>query len=369
MPNPARSSIGSSVADGDRLSDVDIFNLTQQTQQLGLAAAVHDLADVTARQTALLDLQLIGINVIEAVFLFQVVAEISETSGQNGRLVSHTLENGHQALQPLGDRQVAGDLLHHRNVESPKQGDAARETLGKVDLAPHGALGNGPHFGTHAGTVGQLVDHLGFDQRGIHIETDQASAAAEDVVLLERNIDPLVGQLHEAFLQYGLIAERTAHRKLDAGAGGTVLLLERHTARKSLDRVDVESLFGDRFGDPCDMARRNLTSQKSDNIAVLALTTDPGLVMFLGDGGEADHHAQFRGLEKQLLEDGARFVGGGHEQDAQSQRLVDIRLADIEDERVVPGQNIGQRRGHAGLVFARNIDLDYLYLTFHSKIR
>ena len=60
--------------------------------------------------------------------------------------------------QPLGDRQVAGDLLHHRNGESPKQGDAARETLGKVDLAPHGALGNGPHFGTHAGTVGQLVD-------------------------------------------------------------------------------------------------------------------------------------------------------------------------------------------------------------------
>ena len=70
-----RKVIGS-VADGDRLSDVDIFNLTQQTQQLGLAAAVHDLADVTARQTALLDLQLIGINVIEAVFLAQVVAEI-----------------------------------------------------------------------------------------------------------------------------------------------------------------------------------------------------------------------------------------------------------------------------------------------------
>ena len=108
---------------------------------------------------------------------------------------------------------------------------------------------------------------------------------------------PLLDSSDEAFLQYGLIAERTAHRKLDAGAGGTVLLLERHTARKSLDRVDVESLFGDRFGDPCDMARRNLTSQKSDNIAVLALTTDPGLVMFLGDGGEADHHAQFRGLE------------------------------------------------------------------------
>ena len=44
------------------MSDVDVFNLTQQTQQLGLAAAVHDLADMTARQTALLDLQLIGID-------------------------------------------------------------------------------------------------------------------------------------------------------------------------------------------------------------------------------------------------------------------------------------------------------------------
>lgn len=91
--------------------------------------------------------------------------------------------------------------------------------------------------------------------------------------------------------------------------------------------------------------------------------------MFLGDGVKRIITPSSEALKKQLLEDGARFVGGGHEQDAQSQRLVDIRLADIEDERVVPGQNIGQRRGHAGLVFARNIDLDYLYLTFHSKIR
>ena len=79
------------------------------------------------------DLQLIGIDVIEAVFLFQVVAEIGETSGQDGRLVSHALENGHQALQPLGDRQVAGDLLHHRNVESPKHESIHKQAWPKYD--------------------------------------------------------------------------------------------------------------------------------------------------------------------------------------------------------------------------------------------
>ena len=114
------------VADSHRLGDVDLLELAQQAQQLGLAAPVHHLAHVAPRELALLDLQLVGIYVVESVFLAQVVTEVGEAARQNGRLVTHALEDGHHALQPFGDGQAAGYLLHDRDVEPLEQGHAAR---------------------------------------------------------------------------------------------------------------------------------------------------------------------------------------------------------------------------------------------------
>ena len=57
------------VADCHRLGDVDLLELAQQAQQFGLAAPVDHLADIAPRELALLDLQLVGIYVVESVFL------------------------------------------------------------------------------------------------------------------------------------------------------------------------------------------------------------------------------------------------------------------------------------------------------------
>jgi lipopolysaccharide/colanic/teichoic acid biosynthesis glycosyltransferase len=103
--------------------------------------------------------------------------------------------------------------------------------------------------------------------------------------------------------------------------------VQRNAARHALDRVDVESLFGDRFGDPCDVARRELTPQQRDDVAVLALHTHPCRVALLADGREADVDAQLRRFEEQLLHDGTRFVGGRLDQDSQRKRLMDIVIS------------------------------------------
>lgn len=104
MPRPARLSIGrvvGAVADRHRLGDVDLLELAQQAQQLGLAAPVDHLADIAPRELALLDLQLVGIYVVESVFLAQVVAEIGEPAREDRRFIAHALEDRHHALQPL----------------------------------------------------------------------------------------------------------------------------------------------------------------------------------------------------------------------------------------------------------------------------
>ena len=153
------------VSHGYRLGDIDPFELTEQTQQFGLAAAVDDLARVASREFAVLDLEFVGIDIVETELLAQVVAEIGETARKNRRFVSHPLQDGHHALQPFGDGQVAGDLLHDRHVEPLEQRHALREALAEIDFAAHGALGDGAHTVADARPVGQFVDHFGLDQR------------------------------------------------------------------------------------------------------------------------------------------------------------------------------------------------------------
>ena len=342
------------VADGYRLGDVDLLELAEQAQQLGFAAAVHHLAHVAAREFALLDFQLVGIYVVESVFLAQVVAEVGEAARQNGRLVTHALEDGHHALQPFGDGQAAGDLLHNRDVETLEQGHAARETLAEVDFAAHGAGRDRPHLVADSGAFGQFVDHLGLNQRRIHVEADQAAAAAVDVVFLERNVEPDLRQIHEPLLHRAalLVGERPAHRKFDARFGRTVVLAERDAARQALYGVDIQPVLCHHACHFGDMACRDRTSQEGDDIAVLALPADPVVVVLFRNGSETDHHAQLRCLEQQLLHDVARLVRRGLEQDAQRQRLVDVGLAYVEDEGVVAREYFGERRGHSRLVFA-----------------
>ena len=113
------------------------------------------------------------------------------------------------------------------------------------------------------------------------------------------------------------------------------------------------------------MACRDRTSQEGDDVAVLALPADPVVVVLFRNGSETDHHSQLRCLEQQLLHDVARFVRRSPEQDAQRQRLVDVGLADVEDEGVVACEYFGERRGHARLVFAGYIYLDDFDVVLH----
>jgi len=116
--------------------DVDLLELAQQAQQFGLAAPVDHLADIAPRELALLDLQLVGIYVVESVFLAQVVAEIGEPAREDRRFIAHTLEDRHHALQPFGDGQVTGYFLHDRDVEPLEQGHALGEAFAESRSRP-----------------------------------------------------------------------------------------------------------------------------------------------------------------------------------------------------------------------------------------
>ena len=78
-----------------------------------------------------------------------------------------------------------GYVAHHTHVKTFQKRHTFFETLAEVNLSTHGALCDGFHLVAHAGTHRQLIDHLGLNQGGIHIETNQSTHTAVHVVVLE----------------------------------------------------------------------------------------------------------------------------------------------------------------------------------------
>ena len=69
------------------------------------------------RKLAILDLKLVGVYIVDIIFLFKEITEISETSGKDSDLEAHLFQDTHQAVHTFGDRQILGDLLHHGYVQ------------------------------------------------------------------------------------------------------------------------------------------------------------------------------------------------------------------------------------------------------------
>ena len=96
------------------------------------------------------------------------------------------------------------------------------------------------------------------------------------------------------------------------------------------------------------------TANHREDISVLALSAGPGLIILVRDGLKANGNSQFRSLEKQFLHHLAGGILIYPDQDAQGQRTVDIGLADVQDLRIITGQDAHNGRGEPHLVLSGN---------------
>ena len=362
------------VAHGNGLRDVHLLHLGDEPQQFRLALAVHHVAHVAAGQLAVHHLQLVGVDVIDAILLLQVFAEIGESAGQDGNLVAILLQNIHQAVHALGDGQVLGNVLHDAHVQPLQQGHPLAEALHEVNLAPHGPLGDSLHLVAHPGAHGQLVDDLRLNQRGVHVEANQAAHASVHVVQLEGEIHlQLRSHLHQLRLHLLAVLRRAAHREFDAGFRLRLGLVQGDAARQALDGVDVHALVGQDAGGCGNLVGGQLAAQQRQDVAVLALHAHPVLVLLGTDGIEPHRHTQCGSLEQQFLHDEARMLLLRLAQDAQGEGAVDVRLSDVQDGGVILGQNLHHRGGQARTVFARDADQDkfrcgrFLYVHIRNR--
>ena len=93
-----------------------------------------------------------------------------------------------------------------------------------------------------------------------------------------------------------------------------------------------------------------------EDIACPALPGRPFLILVVRDRLEADLHAQFRGLEQELLHDLAGVLLVHADEDAQRQGGMDVGLADVQDLGIVLGENLHESGGESDPVLAGNAD-------------
>ena len=82
------------ISHSNRLGEVHLLHLCDELQQLCLAVPIDDLADIAARQLAILtDLQFIGIHIVYAIATLQIFSEISKTTRKDGNLIATGLQD------------------------------------------------------------------------------------------------------------------------------------------------------------------------------------------------------------------------------------------------------------------------------------
>ena len=134
----------------------------------------HRAADTTG-ELAVDALERVGVGVVEAQIGLEAFGKVGKTARDQHRDDARRLERTDQlARTGVEPQPIAVHRVERVGAEAFEQGDAAIERLAKVDFATHGRFGDLGHLGLFAALVGDLVDALDVDQRGVHVGHEQA---------------------------------------------------------------------------------------------------------------------------------------------------------------------------------------------------
>ena len=110
--------------------------------------------------------------------------ETSSVARPAPRAASSSGPGARREAQPL-----AVDALEDGRVEPGERRHAAPQALRPVDLPAHRGRGHRGHLGLASREIGDLVDALHGDERGVHVERQQAEVREPAAVLHEAPVE------------------------------------------------------------------------------------------------------------------------------------------------------------------------------------
>ena len=136
---------------------------------------------------------------------------------------------------------------------------------------------------------------------------------------------------------------------------------------KAIYRTDIQVVTCYYLRYLMNLRSRQAAPQHGDDVAGIVLVDGPFEVFFPGERSELDGKPQLITLHQDVLEQGSGLCILAHfKNNGQIERLMDVRLADIEDGYVVLSQNTGQTTGQSRTVGSGNRKKDDLFLLFFS---
>lgn len=345
-----------SVTYGDDLFEGDVLLGGDLAEELGFAGAIDDVGFDEAGDFAVFDVEVVGVDVVDAEALLEVASEEGESAGEDGGFVAKELEGRDELFGAFDEGDLAEELVDAVLGESAEECDSAAEALLEFDFSAHGGLGDLDDLGGYAGESGEFVDDLSLDEGGVHVEGEEAAVAAEDAFALEGDVDAeVVGEGEEGGAHGGLAGGVSAGAELDAGVGvgGGVGEGEpgREAVGEALDAVDGEAVVGDDGADFGEVVGGDGSAKDGDDEAVFALGVHPVLELGGGDGLEGHLEVEFGGfVGKGALESEEVVAVGNLNEEGEDEGLVDDGLADIEDAGVVASENGGDGGGESRAV-------------------
>ena len=303
-------------------------------QRGGLPGAVDDLAHDPAGEQAVGDLEPVGPYVVDAELERDRLDDLEEAARHDRHGEAEALEGAHQGAGAGGEAHGIAHLVEHRRGQAGQRGDPGVQALGEVELAAHGGLGDCGDLGGPAGVLGEQLDDLVLDQRGVDVHHDEPTAAAGQAGRGHGDVGTdLVGHHGEVLPQVPDVGAR--HVELDGGHG---------VAREPPDAVDVGAVVGDRGGDGRHVVGLERGAHQHDRgpagaarsvVTVADLEVDPHPEGRAGAGQPVDEHV---------------LVAPGGQQHRQGEVSAHDDLLEVEHLGPDRRRRLEQRLGHAGPV-------------------
>ena len=228
------------IANGDGLIEGNSLFSADCLQHLSFALTVHNGRNDVAGNEAIDDFEFVGMEVINAKTGLQMTSEEGEAAGEDCGLVTLAFQRGNETFAASGDGNAIEQFEDPGLGQAAEQREAAGEALLEIEFAAHGGLGDARDFFSYAFHLGQLINDLGLDEGGVHVEDNEAAGAAELGYGLDDDVDS--GYREEGSTQLGGIEVLTADTELHAG--WTRRTAQRFAGTETFDGVKVKAMSG-----------------------------------------------------------------------------------------------------------------------------
>src|SRR5699024_4788860 len=163
------------VTDRHRARHRDLLLGREPAQPVLLRRPVHDRTGQPPGQPPAGDLQPVGPHPGDALCGGDRIDDLVEPAGDQRHRPVPLVQRGHQLGRPRAELDLRAHLVQHTDLEPGEGGHPFGQRGGEVQLATHRPLGDRRHLGTGPGPVGEQVDLLGGDERGVHVQHHQVA--------------------------------------------------------------------------------------------------------------------------------------------------------------------------------------------------